>query len=142
MTPRMVVPPFTPGLKGSFPTKRAAKDFCGTEGPSGRAQGRTNSNTQEASHARGSSPSLLCTWVMLSTGPAGSRVSVSSTLPEGTGSSPSQGRGRCVLSASQNTHPPSGKLPAAIHLTAISAGFSAVFQSLRSPCNLDGLCSF
>lgn len=56
MTLRMVVPPFTPGLKGSFPTKRAAEDFCGTgrggggEGTtSGRAQGRTNSTTQEAS---------------------------------------------------------------------------------------------
>lgn len=30
MTRRMVVPPFTPGLKGSFPNKRAAKDFRGT----------------------------------------------------------------------------------------------------------------
>lgn len=49
MTPRLVVPPFIPGLKGSFPTKRAAKT-CGTGGGgSGRAQGRTNSTTQEAS---------------------------------------------------------------------------------------------
>lgn len=59
---------------------------------------------------------------MLFTGPAGSRVAVSGTLPEGTGSSPSQGRAYCILSASQNIHPTSGKLSAAIHLTAISVG--------------------
>lgn len=124
MTPRMVVPPVTPGLKGSFPTKRAAKDFCGT---GGRVVEPKAGPIPRRAH--GSSPSLLCTWAMLSAGPAGSRVTVNGTLPEGTGSLPSQGRGHCILSASQNTHPTSGKLPAAIGLQFQPGFFCNVSES-------------
>lgn len=77
---------------------------------------------------------------MLYTGPARSRVSVSCTLLEGTGSSPSQGRLR-VFEYFQNTLPTSEKLSAAIHLIAIWFLLQC-FSILGAPGNLGMFCSF
>lgn len=138
MTPTMGCSPYTPDLQTPFLPRELQQPSMNRRART--AQGRTSSNIPEAPCAGGSSlslclyvkkkKSLLHTWVTLYTGPARSRVTVSCTLLEGTGSLPSQGgRERVCLSAFQNT------LPASVscHPSDCSLVSFAMFQNRRSP---------
>lgn len=107
-----------------------------------RAQGRTNSDSQGSwlvvfpnlslcVYVKRKKKKLLHTWVMLYTGPARSRVSVSCTLLEGTGSSPSQGRRACVWVLSKHTS--YFWKAVSCHTPDCNLVSFAMFQHLRSP---------